>query len=78
DLSNEILIALASDAILGRNKYTKIVNRREKYPNVVEIVDEKLNLYVFWQDDFIKVKWQDKRCDNIETTQLVGGIKIIK
>lgn len=77
DLSNEILIALASDAILGRNKYTKIVNRREKYPNVVEIVDEKLNLYVFWQDDFIKVKWQDKRCDNIETTQLVGGIKII-
>ncbi|MFW7433489.1 hypothetical protein ACODJD_12555 [Vagococcus carniphilus] len=77
DLSKEILIALASDAILGRNKYTRIVNKREKYPNVVEIVDDKLKLYVFWQDDFIEEKWRDKRCDNIKTTQVIGGIEII-
>lgn len=78
DLSDEILIALVSDAVLGENRHTNIINQREKYPNVVEIVDDKLNLYVFWQDSFRDDKWRDDRCDDMETIELIEGIKVIK
>ncbi len=76
ELPNEIIIAIISDAILGRNKLTNLVNQREKYPNVVELVDKNNNLYVLWQDDFIETRFRDNRIDDMETIELLSGIKV--
>lgn len=78
DISNEILISIVSDAILGRNKYTGIINQREKYPNVVEIRNENNELYAFWQDPFITPAYRDTRIDEMKTMELIGGIKLIQ
>lgn len=78
DLSNEILIAIASDAILGRNKFTNINNQREKYPNVVEIVNVNNELCVFWQDNFVSTDYRDTRIDKMKTIELIEGIKLVQ
>ncbi|MGG5317634.1 hypothetical protein [Enterococcus sp. AZ072] len=76
-LSNEELIAIATDAILGLNTVTKITTQREKYPNVVEIVDENEKICIFWQDNFLAPKWRDTRIDGLKTTELLEGIKLV-
>lgn len=78
DLSNEVLIAIVGDAILGKNKLTKINNQREKYPNVVEIMNEKNDLCVFWQDSFISSDYRDTRTDEMKTIELIEGIKLVQ
>ncbi|HDT8179091.1 TPA: hypothetical protein RD716_000975, partial [Enterococcus faecalis] len=78
DLSNEILIAITSDAILGRNKFTNINNQREKYPNVVEIVNVNNELCVFWQDNFVSTDYRDTRIDKMKTIELIEGIKLVQ
>ncbi|OSQ75811.1 hypothetical protein, partial [Listeria monocytogenes] len=78
DLSNKILIAIASDAILGRNKFTHINNRREKYPNIVEIINSDNELCVFWQDNFVSTNYRDNRIDKMKTIELTEGIKLIQ
>lgn len=78
NLSNEILIAIASDAILGRNKYTNINNKREKYPNVVEIIDKNSELCVFWQDSFVALQYRDDRIDSLKTIELLEDIKLVQ
>ncbi|MGX7417861.1 hypothetical protein ACWOFR_03545 [Carnobacterium gallinarum] len=78
DISNKILIAIVSDAILGRNKYTGIINQREKYPNVVEIRNENNELYAFWQDSFITPAYRDNRIDEMKIIELIEGIKLVQ
>lgn len=78
DLSNEVVIAIVSDAILGKNKFTKINNQREKYPNVVEIINENNDLCVFWQDSFISSGYRDTRIDEMKTIELIEGIKLVQ
>ena len=78
DLSNEVLIAIVSDAILGKNKFTKINNQREKYPNVVEIINGNNDLCVFWQDSFISSGYRDTRIDEMKTIELIEGIKLVQ
>ncbi|WP_159561467.1 hypothetical protein [Streptococcus halichoeri] len=77
-LPNEVLIAIVSDAILGKNKFTKINNQRGKYPNVVEIVNKNHELCAFWQDSFIASNYRDTRIDEMKTIELLEGIKIIQ
>lgn len=76
-LSRDILIAITSDAILGKNKYTNLNNQREKYPNVVEITNVENKLYAFWQDDFVAPQYRSSRINGMKYTELVGGIKLI-
>ncbi|EKO5940653.1 hypothetical protein P0X43_001425, partial [Enterococcus faecalis] len=78
ELSNEILIAIASDAILGRNKFTKINNKREKYPNVVEIKNANNELCVFWQDNFVDPKYRVDETERGGTVELLEGIKLTR
>ncbi|HGW2905981.1 TPA: hypothetical protein ACNHTV_002306 [Enterococcus faecalis] len=78
NISNEILISIVSDAILGRNKYTGVINQREKYPNVVEIRNENNELFAFWQDSFITPEYRDNRIDGMETIELIEGIKLVQ
>lgn len=77
-LSNEILIAIASDAILGRNKYTNINNQREKYPNVVEITNMDNELCLFWHDDFVEPRYRVDRTEPMNTVELLENIKVIQ
>ncbi|MBC1965758.1 hypothetical protein HCJ74_01235 [Listeria welshimeri] len=78
DLSNEILIAITIDAILGRNKFTNINNQREKYPNVVEIKNANNELCVFWQDNFVAPKYRVNEAQRGDTVELLEGIKLIR
>ncbi|MFC6315911.1 hypothetical protein ACFQHW_10090 [Lapidilactobacillus achengensis] len=78
DISNEILIAIASDAILGRNKFTNINNQREKYPNVVEMINVDNELCVFWQDNFVSTDYRDTRIDKMKTIELIEEIKLVQ
>ena len=78
-LPNDILIAITSDAILGKNKYTNITNQREKYPNVVEIVNSENKLCAFWQDDFVATQYRnDDKIEGMNHTEGIEGIKLIQ
>lgn len=77
-LSNDILIAIISDAILGNNKYTNITNQREKYPNVVEVVNLENKLCAFWQDDFVATQYRnDDKIEGMKYSESIEGIKLI-
>ncbi|ROX80527.1 hypothetical protein EGW35_12205 [Enterococcus durans] len=78
DLPIEILIAITSDAILGRNKFTDVNNQREKYPNVVEIINVDNELCVFWQDNFVSTNYRDTRIDKMKSIELIEEIKLIQ
>lgn len=78
-LPNDILIAITSDAILGKNMYTNITNQREKYPNVVEIVNSENKLCVFWQDDFVATQYRnDDKMEGMNHVEGIEGIKLIQ
>lgn len=77
-VTDSILIAIISDAILGTNRYTGVMNQQEKYPNVVEILNKSNELYGFWQDPFISNKYRDSRKDEMQTKELIEGIMLIQ
>ncbi|MGH1847662.1 hypothetical protein ABE869_12670 [Enterococcus gilvus] len=78
-LSNDILIVITSDAILGNNKYTNITNQREKYPNVVEVVNSDNKLCAFWQDDFVASQYRnDDKIEGMNHVEVIEGIKLIQ
>lgn len=78
-LSNEILIAIVGDAILGKNSYTKIINKREKYPNVVEIFNSENKLCAFWQDNFVASQYRNNdKIEGMNYVETTLGIKLIK
>ncbi|EGP5630254.1 MAG: hypothetical protein KIA10_02175 [Enterococcus faecium] len=77
-LSEENLILIMSDAILGRNKIIGIADQRWKYPDVVEVRQKNGDWYAFWQDSFVAKKYRDGRIDTLKTIELLGGIKLIQ
>ncbi|MBE9908984.1 hypothetical protein [Enterococcus casseliflavus] len=77
-ISNSILIAMVNDAILGSNKYTGIINQRERYPNLVEIRNENNELYAFWQDSFVTSAYRDTRIEKMKTVDVMNGIKLVQ
>ncbi|WP_195957184.1 hypothetical protein [Enterococcus gallinarum] len=78
ELSQEILLAIMSDAIMGKNKITGIKNQRGKYPNIVEIRNKNGDWYAFWQDSFVSKKYKDNRVDTVKTVELLGGIRLVQ